>query len=120
MTASLYTSFLRHRQHNRGKGIGYELTWEQYESKWRASGGIVDRGAGPDALCLVRIDLNGIFTEDNIQVITHKEAQRERMKHWWRSLSPEESRRRRAFLVSMVRDADHRHESWQTRDGYSD
>ena len=66
----MYVQFGYNRTSARQRGETWNLTWEQWRDAWLPSWD--QRGRAADCLCLARIDIDGVWDQHNIHLITRK------------------------------------------------
>lgn len=66
-------SYSRMRAQAKYRNEQFTLTWEEYQQLWEGQWHL--RGREPNQLCLTRIDLDGEWSQANIEIITRNE-------HW--------------------------------------
>ncbi len=67
----MYVQFGYNRVSARQRGESWQLTWEQWRDVWLPHWD--QRGRSADCLCLVRIDMEGAWDINNIELITRRE-----------------------------------------------
>lgn len=64
-----YYAFLKHRAQAKFRKENYTLTWEQWETLWTDQL-FLKRGRKRDDYCLMMLNINNGWTQDNVQVVT--------------------------------------------------
>ena len=67
----MYVAFGYNRVGARLRGEQWDLTWEQWRDLWLPNWD--QRGRSAECLCLARRDIDGIWNEHNVHLITRKE-----------------------------------------------
>jgi len=72
----MYYAWSKHRSQALYRGEEYTLTWLDWQVIWTDTNDFLRRGRRPDDLTLTRIDDDGAWEIDNVQVITRLEQLR--------------------------------------------
>ena len=57
------------RDHARGRGLEFSLSWEFFAALSAATGYAAGRGSAPDALAVDRLDFRQGYTEQNVRIV---------------------------------------------------
>jgi hypothetical protein len=69
----LRIAFHNHRLGALERGIGFELSWNEWLSIWLASGHLLERGRKRDQYCMARHLDRGSYASGNVSIITVQE-----------------------------------------------
>jgi len=61
-----YGRYIAHRQNAKRRGIGFEMTFEEWMSIWENSGKFEQRGRGKGKYCMYRINDTGPYKDGNV------------------------------------------------------
>lgn len=75
----LKSDFHMQRVSARGRGIGFELTWDQWLNIWIVSGHLLERGKGAGKYCMARHGDVGPYAVGNVSIVTFEENLRDRV-----------------------------------------
>jgi hypothetical protein len=64
-----YYAWMKHRAQAKFRGEDYHLAWPEWEALW-SDELWHQRGRTKDCYCLMRVDLNRPWQEDNVEVVT--------------------------------------------------
>lgn len=67
----MYVAFGYNRVSARLRGESWALTWEQYRDIWLPNWHL--RGRSADSLCMARRDIDGVWEQNNVHLITRKQ-----------------------------------------------
>lgn len=81
----MYYAWQKHRAQARYRKEDYELTWEDWQTIWANPVDFLNRGRKPEDLTLTRIDDDGCWQLDNVQIMTRLEQLRKAMARKMRS-----------------------------------
>lgn len=91
-----YRSRYRDHKHNaKMKGIGFELSFEQWLEIWKASGHLAERGRRRGQYVMARLGDRGPYAIDNVKIISHEQNIKERR------FTPQELARRSAARIGQ-------------------
>ena len=76
----MYVAFGYNRVSARRRGEQWDLTWLQWRDLWLPSWD--QRGRSSDSLCLARCDIDGIWNEHNVHLITRREHGQQVREHY--------------------------------------
>lgn len=63
-------AYLYHRKNAMNRGIGWDITFEEWTAIWRASGHFQERGRGADLYVMARKGDTGPYAADNVYITT--------------------------------------------------
>jgi hypothetical protein len=64
--------FTAHKYDAKQRGVGFELTFQEWWSIWRASGHWEERGVGNGKYCMARYGDTGPYAVGNVRIITNE------------------------------------------------
>ena len=80
-TKNPYGVYMRQRANARGRGILWEISFEDWWSVWQQSGKWEERGREAHQYCMSRKNDDGPYSVENVRIVTMKENSQERH-HW--------------------------------------
>ena len=72
----MYYAWAKHRAQARFRNEAYALTWEDWQAIWANPMDFLNRGRRPEDLTLTRIDDDGAWDINNVEVMTRLEQLR--------------------------------------------
>jgi len=79
LTHDMYYAWSKHKAQARFRNEAYALTWEDWLDIWANPTDFLNRGRQPEDLTLTRIDDDGAWTRDNVEIMTRLEQLRKAM-----------------------------------------
>ena len=79
LTHDMYYAWQKHKAQARFRNESYALTWEDWQTIWANPVDFQNRGRKPEDLTLTRIDDDGAWTRDNVQIMSRLEQLRKAM-----------------------------------------
>lgn len=70
----LWTQYRRHRNNCQGHGVAWNLTYEEWLAIWQASGHLHERGRRRGQYCMIRVDTQGAYEPNNVEIVTVDQA----------------------------------------------
>jgi hypothetical protein len=75
----MYYAWAKHRSQANYRKEAYDLTWDDWQTIWANPIDFQNRGRKPEDLTLTRIDDDGAWTADNVEIMTRLEQLRKAM-----------------------------------------
>jgi hypothetical protein len=75
----MYYAWAKHRSQANYRKEAYDLTWDDWQTIWANPVDFQNRGRKPEDLTLTRIDDDGAWTADNVEIMTRLEQLRKAM-----------------------------------------
>jgi hypothetical protein len=92
-------AYYTQRRASRSKGISWDLTFEEWQAVWEASGRCEQRGRHAGEYCLCRTDHTGPFSVANVRIRLFSDVRRAaNTSAAWRRMQSEKAVGRRAVL----------------------
>jgi hypothetical protein len=66
----MYYAWQKHRAQASYRGEAHDLTWDDWRDIWANPVDFLNRGRRPENLTLTRVDDDGAWTRDNVEVMT--------------------------------------------------
>ena len=75
----MYYAWLKHKSQAAYRNEAYSLSWEEWQTVWGNPVNFLNRGRKPEDLTITRIDDDGAWDIDNVQLMTRLEQLRKAM-----------------------------------------
>jgi hypothetical protein len=77
-------AFRRQRANARRRDIPWDMTFEQWQDIWNKSGKWEERGVGRNKYCMSRIDDEGAYCPENVEIKTQGSNRQEYLERRWK------------------------------------